>query len=482
MIQFNCHRCHRPLEVSEDEVGSSLQCPGCGYLIDVPTLNDIQHLQQDGTYEMVESIPAKGKLPDNRKLPSLMEHDELDRRATAEEFLAIGVTPEELAEQRQEVAPGVPKAPKYDPITGELLTPIELKSDRKPGTPPPMVALPASVADRLNPNKTLSYARASLASKTGREEKLWYPYVGMFKIANLAVWLLVTFMLGGGVFLQIFPFLALLFMYIIWPALMLICICHVANTVDETGPTGRDEMPVPLRQLSWVEDIWRPLVYLFVSWFLATLPLTGFRVVTGQWPPLYAQLPLEILFYFVFPALLMTTVCSGALNNLLPHRSLGIIPIIGWRYLLPVVAFAGGYVLLVGSLNVIFASISLAAGMSLNSGPAPTAAAGAVAPAAAGGGFSLAKIPVWVFSAAALPVLAVGVYLLHVACWQMGLLYRRYNERFPWVWQKHVKTDRKDMLAQLKNRRAEQQAEMSREAMQKIEEKKLRLLQGAAQR
>jgi hypothetical protein len=468
MISFNCHRCRRPIEVSEDEVGTSLQCPGCGYLIDVPTLNDIQHLQQDGTYELSESIPARGKLPDNRKLPSILSQDAPDLRSTADEFLSIGITPEELAEQRHEVSPGVPKAPKYDPITGELLTPIDLKTDRVPK--PDLVALPASVADRMNQGKTLNYAQGRTAVKTGREEQLWYPFVGMFKLSNAAVWGLVTLMLGAGVFLQVLPFLALLFMYLIWPAMLLVCVCHVSNIVEETGPTGRDEMPVPLRQLSWVEDIWRPLLYIIISTTLASFPIWAFRLVNGGWPPLYVQLPLELLFYFVFPALLITTVCSGALNNLLPQRSLGIIPVIGWRYLLPVLSFAGGYLLLVVSMALIFASVSFAARVSLASGPtlAPGTTAGPVLP----------KIPVWALSAAGLPVLAVAVYLIHVACWQMGLLYRRYQERFPWVWQKFEKSERTDMLATLKKRRHAEQQEISREAQQRIEEKKQRLLQG----
>src|ERR1041385_9242088 len=51
MIRFAC-TCHTVLEVSDDFAGTSLQCPKCKRLVDVPTLSDLQSLDADGTFKM----------------------------------------------------------------------------------------------------------------------------------------------------------------------------------------------------------------------------------------------------------------------------------------------------------------------------------------------------------------------------------------------------------------------------------------------
>src|SRR5204863_4876798 len=35
--------------------------------------------------------------------------------------------------------------------------------------------------------------------------------------------------------------------------------------------------------------------------------------------------------------------------------------------------------------------------------------------------------------------LIIGLYLLHFLCMHLGTLYRRHHERFPWVYQRHMR-------------------------------------------
>jgi hypothetical protein len=39
------------------------------------------------------------------------------------------------------------------------------------------------------------------------------------------------------------------------------------------------------------------------------------------------------------------------------------------------------------------------------------------------------------------PLLVGGIYLMHAFCWYLGLAYRKYHEKFPWVFQRHIPQD-----------------------------------------
>jgi hypothetical protein len=41
-----------------------------------------------------------------------------------------------------------------------------------------------------------------------------------------------------------------------------------------------------------------------------------------------------------------------------------------------------------------------------------------------------------------LPVLLASVYVLHFFCWHLGMLYRANHATFPWLAQRHIKTER----------------------------------------
>jgi hypothetical protein len=49
MIQFPC-KCGFRFEVPSDQAGGLVQCPECGLLADVPSMNDVASLHPDGTF------------------------------------------------------------------------------------------------------------------------------------------------------------------------------------------------------------------------------------------------------------------------------------------------------------------------------------------------------------------------------------------------------------------------------------------------
>jgi hypothetical protein len=42
------------------------------------------------------------------------------------------------------------------------------------------------------------------------------------------------------------------------------------------------------------------------------------------------------------------------------------------------------------------------------------------------------------FAGAGFLALFGGIFLLHWACWALGLIYRAKNDRFPWIFQRHI--------------------------------------------
>src|SRR4051794_34717050 len=117
MITFRC-RCSHPFEVADDRAGESFQCPSCGLLVDVPTLEDLAAMQDDGSYVLNDAAPPE-VAPTFGDTPSIAaRHDVKDRRLSLKEFLSIGTTDDDLLEIKDEIKPGIPKHPKYDPVTG----------------------------------------------------------------------------------------------------------------------------------------------------------------------------------------------------------------------------------------------------------------------------------------------------------------------------------------------------------------------------
>jgi len=113
MIRFACH-CGFDFEVPQDLAGGEIQCPQCGKLNDVPTLSDINNLDQGGIFKMTDApapMPSR-LLAEAQRAYTFKKQEEkvndIDMRATVDEYLAAGVDEIPLSTE-DEALPGAPK-------------------------------------------------------------------------------------------------------------------------------------------------------------------------------------------------------------------------------------------------------------------------------------------------------------------------------------------------------------------------------------
>jgi hypothetical protein len=120
---------------------------------------------------------------------------------------------------------------------------------------------------------------------------------------------------------------------------------------------------------------------------------------------------------YVFPAVFLTLATSGTALNLTPGRVMGVITRCGPGYVATVGLYLAAIVTyglaVTGSLGWLVGFL----GRDLGTGILGTA---------------------WL----AHLTLIVAVYLMHLFCWRVGLLYRAHHEEFPWAFQYHVRTPR----------------------------------------
>ena len=239
-------------------------------------------------------------------------------------------------------------------------------------------------------------------------------FVALFQPANLVV---MGFILLMHLFVQITSAIVLMgFIFVFIAPLLLVMglIGHYGNVIDEIGPSGRDELPAPLRDASFYDDLWRPFSQVLTALFLAFLPLwisVDIALPAGaQW---IIELICLVAGILAAPALILTAVTSGTYLNLRPDRVAGVVAICSSRYILTCATFVGAGVLYWLGLNMIEnATITLMRVRIISTGLSQT-----------GIGYI---------------VLAGAIYLTHAFCWQLGLIYRTYHERFPWILQRHV--------------------------------------------
>ncbi len=117
---------------------------------------------------------------------------------------------------------------------------------------------------------------------------------------------------------------------------------------------------------------------------------------------------------FFLPAVLLTTTTSGHIFNLRPDRLIGVIRASGRRYRL---VFASFLVAIIFYAWTVFGSTWFPESTHLGDRTLVRFLEGRLA---------------------FLPLLAMGVYAGHVACYELGLLYREHHERFDWILQRHV--------------------------------------------
>lgn len=404
VIKFACkcgHRFAAPLE----QAAGTIQCPDCGLLCDIPTLSDLASLEGDGTLRMAPASP--------RVEPHRIDHlavaftretldgqgEEIDLRPSQDDLERIDSDAIPLKPREQALT----EKPKYDPVTGELIRPIGVDERQAPQAHTVPVA-----------KRALSYASGDLMviPSAGRALR------DLFSPINMVVML---FILLLHILNQMSIFAVMGGLFLLAPSVVLftaLILAHYANVVDETGPEARDELPRPIRGVSFGDDIWRPFTQAAGAMLVCFTPAQLVRAYGPASPGIQATyLFLLATGAFFFPAVLLTLVTSGTVVNLRPDRVLAVIRTIGTRYTISLFCFlltaAGYWIVLQGTVLFVYRL------MSRSPSAAPLV--------------NFVSHPAFLY-----PALMLVLLVAHYFCWHLGLLYRRFHDHFPWVMQHHV--------------------------------------------
>jgi len=408
MIRFRC-TCGHPFETADDMAGGLVQCPDCGKLNDIPTLSDLAALAEDGTYK-IDRVAGADDEAEVSRLAELQRAfarrrvdeygAEIDLRPTMDDIERAGAEAVPL-ELKDEVRPG---APKYDPVTGELIRPMDIRTPTAADSAVP--AIPVA-------QRTLKYASADADVITNG----FQIFPRMFTLPNLVV---IGFVFFTHLLIQVMVYVTVFILIFMGAPLLLVIgllVAHYANTIDETGPEARDELPRPLRNVSWHDDMWGPFFNVTLAFgcaygvgLLCLLP----DMPTEVKVTLFAIL--SLLGTLAFPAILLTTTTSGSVLNLRPDRVWGVIRACGAAYVFMLVGWLVSIGLYLGAIigTLIWLDSTLG-------GSAP-------------GGLG-AVVFHW---AVQYPLLLVAIYLMHAYAWYLGLQYRKHHVDFPWVLQRYA--------------------------------------------
>jgi hypothetical protein len=402
MIRFHC-TCKHLFETDDNMAGGLVQCPTCGKLNDIPTLSDLQLIAEDGTYKIgVESDEEEAnRLAELNRAFGRKRVDEygaeIDLRPSMEDIQNYG-SDEVPLELKDEVRPG---APKYDPITGELIRPMDIRTPT--GADAAVPAIPVQ-------QKTLKYAtRESNVISNG-----FQIFAQMFALPNVFVMLVIFFV---HLFIMAATFAAAVIILMVPVVLLMVglLIAHYANTIDETGPEVRDELPRPLRNVSWYDDMWGPFVHVMVAFGFAYGPGLACLLLAV---PLQMKVSLCVMLCLIgtaaFPAILLTTTTSGTVLNLRPDRVFGVAQKCGIAYVFMLL----GWLVAIGVYLFAWVGTMAAGGTLMGGSP---------------GSGVLAVVFHWALQ---FPLLLIGIYLMHAYAWYLGLQYRKHHAEFPWVLQR----------------------------------------------
>ncbi len=410
MIDFPCHCGHR-FAVADDLAGGLIQCPRCKRLNDVPLPGELASLDEGGIFKLDESPvqPADPqRLGELTRVFTLNHHDSsgqpIDLRTTAPGAARGGSAP--LPVEPIPVPP-----PKYDPFTGELIQALEVKPDDRPtvDTPLPLAKRAPVPATKLVNGMDLPHPL----------EVFLIP-LRLLMPLNLVVmfFIILAHAIAQAMMVPIAGFYWMLVPF--WVALHCLVIAHFGNVIDETGPTSRDELPTPLRAVSWHEDTFGPFARIIIA--LAVCYGPGFVLLfsTTRVPAaviLSLSAALTIIGTILFPAAVLTTTTSGSILNLRPDRVVGVALACGAEYFIAIITWtAGGALYVAGAVCVTWV-----AAVVLNESIR-----------------AAFPMPAWVNWYSAYGILAAGIYLLHFLGWHLGTLYRKHHERFPWVLQRYL--------------------------------------------
>jgi hypothetical protein len=330
--------------------------------------------------------------------------NEKDLRNTQADFAGLG-GPETLELADDDPSEGARRAaaPKYDPITGELIRPLDVSAAKRPTAEESAVPVAKAM---------IAYARRRQGEAPFRASQI---VPEMFRATNMVVTLVIFLV---HVFLQFMLFPVMIGMWLLVPAMMIVAgliLSHYAVVVNEIATEDKDELPRPLRDFSWHDDLWGPFVHFSMAAFIAYGPLIAINWMPPNGVLLLAySLSVVIWGTFIFPALFLTTTTSGHWLNLAPDRVLRVIRNLGVKYVLCVILWAAGlisYAIGIGGTMWALAALFAMPGM-MPGNP-------------------------WLATAIAYPLLVVGIFMMHVFCWYLGLQYRSYQPTFGWVLQSH---------------------------------------------
>jgi DNA-directed RNA polymerase subunit RPC12/RpoP len=216
-------------------------------------------------------------------------------------------------------------------------------------------------------------------------------------------------------------------------------LAHYSNVIYATGPHAKHSLPTPLGDFDFKDDCVDPMVQAIVALTVCFGPsivvALAFDNHAHRW---LIKMAVLLAGTFVFPMAWMAMASTGLLNNLRPDRVCGAIVVTGWRYVAAVLAFvvsAAVYLWGTGLMVLAILRMTQAQVWENDSERAP-------------GMFS--ELQIWADEkwnrllllpnhgmisnlAAASAICLLGLYLLHFVCWDLGLIFRRYNERFPWT-------------------------------------------------
>lgn len=382
VIRFHC-TCGQSLEVGPVLAGQAVQCPRCKRLTDVPTPEEAKAILEDGTLQLAPRVTPPPPLPPRRR-PHALQY--------------AGVT--------------TPKAPAY--------------------LPPQLSHANAFVAPLAEPNRSPAQTaprkptlRYSLTLDDERRPFLSLP-LELLRPANAIVMGIVC------IGLLIVPLFALLAFGGAFPlaafgiVLLLIVVAHYVSVIDETGPEARDELPPPLREVSFWDDFWRPLMQLAFALALCFGPTVWLFAASGWRTDRVAAVAgaawAAIAFPF-FPAVLLTVVTGTTPLNLSPHRLVRVMAVCGVPYLFATFVLLPAAVVLHALAALFFAeAVSAAYDLSI------------LRPAAT-------PVSPWLTLPAGGAMLVLAVYVGHLFPWWLGRLYRRHHDQFPWLLQRHERRE-----------------------------------------
>jgi hypothetical protein len=429
MIRFVCTCGHR-FEVDDEMAGSSIQCPACGLLTDVPTVSDLASFTDEGTYRLDADRPVVDDPDRLADLGIIYSKHKVDEHGNEIDLRTLpGGRPkapsfyddeEETGElELKPVEPVEVQRPKYDPETGELIRPLDVKKDPERDVHPSSIPM----------------AKAAITYAAGDLQKTISPgsiALELFQPMNLVVMFFIfcVHMFSGMMFVVMIA--ALFFLVPPFIILQALILSHYGNVIDDTGRNQTDDLPRPLRDLSWYDDIWSSFVAMFggimITFVVPALAVGGLLAFMPFGAPI-ALLVGALIGTAIGPAVLLTTNTSGSTLNLRPDRLLQVIHACGGHYFAAVALWALAWpVYLIGWWGF-FAAMARSFGHEI---VLVWIIRGLT-------GIELDDLGIFGEWVVVFPALVIGLYLMHYFCWLIGLLYKAHHAEFPWVLQRHVR-------------------------------------------